>query len=114
MTSSTSSTPGAAANAATQCSTRVLPLRVSSCLGTVVPNRLPTPPPSTTATIRVTATSGTLPPSVGVVIYDDRGAGQYAGKTAFEACKGDADGGGGAGCQPARRHAGHRPGDQGR
>src|SRR6185437_12050766 len=44
----------------TQCSTSVLPSRVSSCLGVAAPKRLPAPPPSTTATIRVTVTSGTL------------------------------------------------------
>src|SRR5215472_5236771 len=60
MTSSTSSTPGARPNAATQCSTSVRPPSVSSCLGIEAPNRLPTPPPSTTAAIHVTATSGTL------------------------------------------------------
>src|SRR6516162_1981498 len=100
MTSSTSSTPGAAENAVTQCSTSVFPLRLSSCLGTVAPNRLPMPPPSTTATIRVTATSGTLPPVCGRGYLRRAGAGQYAGKTAYEAGKGGiADGGGGAGCQ---------------
>src|SRR5580700_1314138 len=56
---------GAWANAATQCSTSVLPPRMSSCLGRAAPNRVPTPPPSTTATNRVTVvTSGTLPPRV--------------------------------------------------
>src|SRR5215831_8910209 len=60
MTSRTSSMPGAWLNAATQCSTSVRPPTVSSCLGIEAPNRLPTPPPSTTAAIHVTATSGTL------------------------------------------------------
>src|SRR5450756_193492 len=58
MTSRISSTPGALSNAATQCSTRVLPASLSSCLGIAAPNLLPTPPPSTTATVRVTITSG--------------------------------------------------------
>jgi hypothetical protein len=68
MTRSTSSTPGACPNAVTQCSTRVLPASVSSCLGMAAPKRLPLPPPSTTATIRVTVTTGTLPAApVGLV-----------------------------------------------
>src|ERR1700753_2840088 len=45
------------ANAATQCSTRVLPFRVSNCLGRAAPNRVPVPPPSTTATMCFTVTS---------------------------------------------------------
>src|SRR5580698_8935381 len=61
MTSTVSSMPGASANALTQCSTSVFPARVSNCLGSAAPNRVPTPPPSTTATIRVTVTSGLYP-----------------------------------------------------
>src|ERR1700677_1933352 len=58
MTSTISSMPGASAKAPTQCSTSVFPARVSNCLGSAAPNRVPTPPPSTTATIRVTITPG--------------------------------------------------------
>src|ERR1700733_11445707 len=61
MTSTVSSMPGASANAPTQCSTSVFPARVSSCLGSAAPNRVPKPPPSTTATIRVTVTWGLYP-----------------------------------------------------
>ena len=50
--------PGAEAKAVTQRSTSVLPPRVRSCLGIAAPNLLPAPPPSTTATARVTVTPG--------------------------------------------------------
>ena len=49
--------PGAAENAATQCSTRVWPLSTSNCLGSAAPKRVPVPPPSTTATMRFTVTT---------------------------------------------------------
>ena len=56
ITTRISSMPGAASKAATQCSTSVLPPSVSSCFGIPAPTRCPTPPPSTTATIRMSRT----------------------------------------------------------
>ena len=56
ITTRISSMPGAWSKAATQCSTRVLPPSVSSCFGIPAPTRCPTPPPSTTATIRMSRT----------------------------------------------------------
>lgn len=47
---------GTLAKADTQCSTRVLPARTSNCLGSAAPNRVPVPPPSTTATMRFAVT----------------------------------------------------------
>jgi hypothetical protein len=80
MTSSTSSTPGAAANAVTQCSTSVFPPRVSSCLGIAPPNRFPAPPPRTTATTRVTVTWGLYSQFLGVVTHNDLGRVSTLGK----------------------------------
>ena len=48
--------PGAGSKAATHRSTSVVPPRVSSCFGIPAPSRWPTPPPSTTATIRMSRT----------------------------------------------------------
>ena len=65
ITTRISSTPGATSKAATHRSTSVLPPRVSSCFGISAPIRWPTPPPSTTATIRMSRTlSGCFASSV--------------------------------------------------
>ena len=56
ITTRISSIPGAVSKAATHRSTSVLPPRVSSCFGMPAPSRCPTPPPSTTATIRMCRT----------------------------------------------------------
>ena len=56
ITTRISSMPGAWSKAATHRSTSVLPPRVSSCFGIPAPSRCPTPPPSTTATIRMSRT----------------------------------------------------------
>ena len=56
ITTRISSIPGAAWKAATHRSISVLPPRVSNCFGMPAPSRWPTPPPSTTATIRMSRT----------------------------------------------------------
>src|SRR5215472_14120126 len=54
ITTTISSTPGAASNAATQCSTSVRPASSRSCFGVLPPSLTPVPPASTTATVRMT------------------------------------------------------------
>src|SRR5580698_141918 len=113
MTSTVSSMSGASAKAPTQCSTSVFPARVSNCLGRAAPNRVPTPPPSTTATIRVTVTSGTLPPRVPVWISAiGKGLAVRWGNLVPGGQGEDPHDRRGASCEPAIRRPSGAPGDR--
>ena len=103
MTSRISSIPGAAANAATQCSTSVLPSRASNCLGSAAPNRVPAPPPSTTATMRFTITSADFTWCVAARFPKESGAAGYAEITAPYQCRSAGRGGGMTGHLSASR-----------
>src|SRR3984957_14777923 len=113
MTSTVSSIPGASANAPTQRSTRAFPAKGSGCLGSAPPNRVPTPPPSPTATIRVTVTSG-LYPRVSRCRYPRQlvGAQVRWGNLMPGGQEEDPHDRRGASCEPALRRPSGAPGDR--